>query len=60
MLERKYKVRDVVTETIMQSQIPRISSKLWPNWRSPYLIKEIYSLNAYKLVNLKGEELSYP
>lgn len=53
MLERKYKVCDVVTETIMQSQLPRISSKLWLNWRGPYLLKKIYPLNAYKFSQFK-------
>lgn len=43
----------------MQSQVPRIRSKLWPNWEGPYLIKEMYPGNVDKLVNSE-EELPDP
>lgn len=60
VLERKFKIGDVVTKKIVQSQLPHIRGKLRPNWEGPYVIKEVYPGNAYKLVNSEGEELPNP
>ena len=34
-------------------------SKFQPNWESPFVVKEVYPINAYKLVNTDGDELSH-
>ncbi|MQM07705.1 hypothetical protein Taro_040546 [Colocasia esculenta] len=36
-----------------------LKSKLQVNWEGPYIVKEVYPRNAYKLVNADGEELSH-
>jgi len=35
-------------------------SKLQENWEGPFVVKEVYSGNAYLLVNADGEELTHP
>ncbi|MQL72584.1 hypothetical protein Taro_004944 [Colocasia esculenta] len=35
-------------------------SKLQANWEGPYVVKEVYPGNAYRLIIADGEELSHP
>ena len=35
-------------------------SKLQPNWEGPYVVREVYPGNAYRLINAEGVELSHP
>ena len=58
--ERKFKVGDFVLKRIAPSQLPHPQGKLRPNWEGPYIIKEVYLGNAYRLVNAKGEDLPNP
>ena len=58
--ERKFKVGDFVLKRIAPSQLPHPRGKLRPNWEGPYVIKEVYPGNAYRLVNAEGEDLSDP
>ena len=60
VIERKFKTGDLVLKRITQSQLPHIKGKLRPNWEGPYVVKEVYSGNAYRLVNAEGEELPDP
>ncbi|XXG85808.1 hypothetical protein AAC387_Pa11g0826 [Persea americana] len=60
VIERKFETGDLVLKRITQSQLPHIKGKLRPNWEGPYVVKEVYSGNAYKLVNAEGEELPDP
>ena len=36
------------------------ASKFQPNWEGPFVIKEAYLGNAYKLVNAEEDELGHP
>ena len=36
------------------------TSKFQPNWEGPFVIKEVYPGNAYKLINVNGDELGHP
>ena len=36
------------------------ASKFQPNWKGPFVIKEVYPRNAYKLVDADGDELGHP
>ena len=58
--ERKFKVGDFVLKRITPSQLPHPKGKFQPNWEGPYVIKEVYPGNAYRLVNAEGEDLLDP
>jgi len=34
--------------------MPRIGSKFTPKWEDPYVVHEIHSNGAYKIVNTEG------
>ena len=48
----------VVKRKMVKSGGP--ASKFQPNWKGPFVIKEAYSGNAFKLVNANGDELGHP
>ena len=59
IIERKFKIRDmVVKQKMVKSGGP--TSKFQPNWEGPFVVKEVYPENAYKLVNTDGDELGHP
>ena len=37
-----------------------LASKFQPNWEGPFVVKEVYLGNAYKLVNTDGDEVGHP
>ena len=39
---------------------PGPRSKLQENWEGPFVVKEVYSGNAYRLVDAEGVELTHP
>ena len=48
VIQRKLKAGDLMLKPITKSQLP------------PHVIKVVYYGNAYRLVNVEGEELPYP
>ncbi|MQL99922.1 hypothetical protein Taro_032652, partial [Colocasia esculenta] len=59
VIEHKFQEGDMVLKRIfIKPGGPRY--KLSANWEGPYVIKEVYPRNAYRLVNVEGEELSHP
>ena len=59
VIERKFKIGDmVVKRKMIKSGGP--ASKFQPNWEGPFVVKEAYPGNAYKLVNADGDELGHP
>src|SRR5262249_19354774 len=48
----------VLKRKLIRTTGPR--GKLQENWEGPYVIKEVYSDNAYCLVNVEGEKLAHP
>ena len=59
MIERKFKLGNmVVKRKMIKPGGP--ASKFQPNWEGPFVVKEAYSGNAYKLVNADGDELGHP
>ncbi|MQL85079.1 hypothetical protein Taro_017590 [Colocasia esculenta] len=59
VIERKFQEGDMVLKCIfIKPRGPR--SKLQPNWEGPYVVREVYPGNAYRLTNVEGIELSHP
>jgi len=59
VLERKFQKGELgLKRKLTRTTSPR--SKLQENWEGPFVIKEVYSGNAYCLVNAEGEELTDP
>ena len=59
IIERKFKIGDlVVKQKMIKPGGP--ASKFQPNWEGPFVVKEAYPGNAYKLVNADGDELGHP
>src|SRR5262249_35004090 len=59
VIERKFKVGEMVAKRRMVKSVgPR--SKLQQNWDGPFVVKEIYPGNAYKLVDVEGNEFQRP
>ena len=42
------------------TKLSSLTSKFQPNWEGPFVVKEVYPKNAYKLVNADGDELGHP
>ena len=59
VIERKFKIGDMVVKQKM-IKLGGPASKFQPNWEGPFVVKEAYPGNAYKLVNPDGDELGYP
>ena len=59
VIERKFKIGDMVVKCKMiKPGGPAL--KFQPNWEGPFVIKEAYPGNAYKLINADGNELGHP
>ena len=59
VIKRKFKISDmVVKRKMIKPGGP--ASKFQPNWEGPFVVKEAYPGNAYKLINTDGDELSHP
>ena len=59
VIERKFKICDMVAKRKMVKPSDP-TSKFQPNWEGPFVIKEAYPRNAYKLINADGDELGHP
>ena len=59
VIERKFKIGDKVVKRKMVKS-GGLTSKFQPNWEGPFIVKEVYPRNAYKLVNADGDELGHP
>ena len=59
VIERKFKISDMVVKRKM-IKLGGPASKFQPNWEGPFVVKEAYPENAYKLVNADGDELGHP
>jgi len=59
VIERKFKVGEMVVKRKMV-KIAGPRSELQPNWDGPFVVKETYPGNAYKLVDAEGIELQHP
>ena len=59
VIERKFKIGDMVIKRKMIKQ-GGPASKFQPNWEGPFVVKEAYPGNAYKLVNADGDEVGHP
>ena len=59
VIERKFKIGDmVVKRKMIKPGGP--ASKFQPNWEGPFVVKEAYPGNAYKLINADWDELGHP
>ena len=58
VIERKFKIGDMVVKRKM-IKLGGPASKFQPNWEGPFVIKEAYLGNEYKLVNVDGDKLSH-
>ena len=58
VIKRKFKIGDMVVKRKMV-KLSGPTSKFQPNWEGPFVIKEAYPRNAYKLVNVDGDELGH-
>ena len=59
VIERKFKIGDMIVKwKMIKPGGP--ASKFQPNWEGPFVVKEAYLGNAYKLVNADREELGHP
>ena len=56
--EKRFSIGDLVWKTILpvNQQDPEFG-KWAPNWEGPYLVTEVMSGNAYRLMDIDGEEL---
>ena len=52
VIERKFEIGDMVVKRKMVKKVI--------NWEGLFVIKEAYPRNAYKLVNVDGDELGHP
>ena len=59
VIERKFKIGDMVVKWKM-IKLGGPASKFQPNWEGPFVVKEAYPENAYKLINADGDELGHP
>ena len=59
VIERKFEIGDMVVKRKMVKP-GGPASKFQPNWEGPFVVKEAYPGNAYKLVNADGDELGHP
>ena len=59
VIKRKFKIGDMVVKRKMVKP-GGLASKFQPNWEGPFVVKEAYLGNAYKLVNADGDELGHP
>ena len=59
VIKRKFKIGDMVVKRRMVKPGGPVS-KFQPNWEGPFVVKEAYSENAYRLVNANEDELSHP
>ena len=58
VIERKFEVGDmVVKRKMIKPGGP--ASKFQPKWDGPFVVREAYPRNAYKLVNADGDELGH-
>ena len=55
VIERKFKIGDMVVKRRM-TKLRGPASKFQLNWEGPFVVKEAYPRNAYKLVNADGDE----
>ena len=59
VIERKFKIGDmIVKRKMIKPGGP--ASKFQPIWEGPFVVKEAYPGNAYKLTNADGDELGHP
>ena len=58
VIERKFKIGDMVVKRKMV-KLGGPTSKFQPNWECPFVFKEVYLGNAYKLVNANRGELGH-
>ena len=59
VIERKFEIGDMVVKRRMVKP-GGPTSKFQPNWEGPFIVKEAYYGNVYKLINVDGDELSHP
>ncbi|KAL9236118.1 hypothetical protein vseg_010822 [Gypsophila vaccaria] len=56
----KHKVGDLVLKSVRASLRVDPRGKFKPNWSGPYIINEIYSGGAVKIIDLDGQEFNLP
>ena len=59
IIERKFNIGDMVVKRKMIKSGGSMS-KFQPNWEGPFVVKEVYPENTYKLVNTNQDELGHP
>ncbi|RCU34983.1 hypothetical protein DVA76_18500, partial [Acinetobacter baumannii] len=58
--ERVFQPSDKVLKRIIPSHLLDLREKFRPVWEGPFIVKEVMSRGALRLVNAKGEELPKP
>ena len=56
---KKFVEGDLVWKTILPIRVKDPKFDKWsPNWEDPFIVSQVFAGNAYRLVNMQGEELN--
>ena len=56
---KKFVEGDLVWKTILPIGVKDPKFGKWsPNWEGPFIVSQVFAGNAYRLVNMQGEELN--